>query len=272
MTDYLTIAIEAARAGGSVLREHYGKITQVREKGRSGDLVTEADLASESAVLALLRDGLPEATIISEESAPSIEQLELAWVVDPLDGTTNYAHGVPLVGVSIALLIEGVPEVGVVYNPLTDELFEAEKGKGARLNGDRIHVSKVAAMSDALLATGFAYNRAESYDPNYLEFCYLTNMTHGVRRLGAAAVDLAYVACGRFDGYWEHGLNIWDIAAGILLVEEAGGNVSDYTLAPIDLVRGQILASNGVLHETLHSELIKAREWRDRHPVQLPIN
>ena len=175
-----------------------------------------------------------------------------------------------MVGVSIALVREGIPEVGVVYNPLLNEFFEAERGCGAQLNGETIHVTQESELSRSLLATGFAYNRRESYDPNYMEFCHFTNSSQGVRRLGAAAIDLAYLASGRLDGYWEHGLSIWDIAAGVLLVEEAGGLVTGYDLGPIDLTSGEILASNGPLHPKILKELHKAQEWRENHPILMP--
>lgn len=182
------------------------------------------------------------------------------WAVDPLDGTTNYTHQMPMACISIALLYRGKPIVGVVYNPFIDELFEAVTGMGATLNGINISVSTVQEICKSLLATGFAYDRLETPDNNYAEFCFLTSQTQGVRRMGSAAIDLAYVAAGRIDGFWERGLNIWDIAAGTLLVEEAGGRISSYENTPLQMNSGRILASNGHIHETMSAMLIKTHE------------
>lgn len=168
----------------------------------------------------------------------------MTWVVDPLDGTTNFVHQFPFVAVSIALLEEGMPIVGVVYNPILHECFAAVRGLGATLNGTPLHVSSVSQLSRSLLATGFAYDRRDQPDTNYPEFARLTHLTQGVRRAGAASLDLAYVAAGRLDAYWERGVQLWDIAAGQLLVQEAGGKVTSYTGQPLDLQNIRILASN----------------------------
>jgi myo-inositol-1(or 4)-monophosphatase len=257
--NFLTVATQAAEAGGEVLQSFWGKLENVQEK-TPGNLVTEADTASERMVLDILKTAFPEHRILAEESGASGEiTSSYVWAVDPLDGTTNYAHHFPVFSVSIGLLFEGQPIVGVVYNPITDELFTAGLGLGAFLtqNGQSqsIRVSKTKQVADSLLATGFAYDRREVKDNNYAEFCHFTQVTQGVRRLGSAALDLAYVAAGRFDGYWERGLSPWDMVAGIVLVLEAGGQVSGYDQSAINIPSGRVLATNGLLHEAMSQTL-----------------
>ena len=259
--NFLTVATQAAEAGGKVLQSFWGKLENVQEK-TPGNLVTEADTASERMVLDILKTAFPEHRILAEESGASGEiTSSYVWAVDPLDGTTNYAHHFPVFSVSIGLLFEGQPIVGVVYNPITDELFTAGLGLGAFLtqNGQSqsIRVSKTKQVADSLLATGFAYDRREVKDNNYAEFCHFTQVTQGVRRLGSAALDLAYVAAGRFDGYWERGLSPWDMVAGIVLVLEAGGQVSGYDQSAINIASGRVLATNGLLHTVMSQELGK---------------
>ncbi len=249
---YLDIATTAALAGGAVLKSFWGQLKQVQEKGRSGDLVTEADKAAEVAVLDVLQRHLSDHAILAEESGASGDQDNpFLWAVDPLDGTTNYAHQFPLCAVSIGLLIEGVPSVGVVYNPILDELYQAATGLGATCNRQPIHVSDTPTLDKSLLVTGFAYDRRETIDNNYAEFCQFTHLTQGVRRGGSASVDLAFVASGRLDGYWERGLSPWDLAAGVVLVREAGGTVTAYDGSPFDIYSGRTLATNGPLHSAM---------------------
>ncbi|MEO0376876.1 MAG: inositol monophosphatase family protein [Cyanobacteria bacterium P01_A01_bin.17] len=254
----LDIATEAAQAGGAVLQFYWGKLENIREKGRPGDLITEADQAAEAAVLAVIKRHCPDHQILAEESGvlgnPDSSYL---WAVDPLDGTTNYAHQYPFSATSVALLIQGVPQVGAIYDPFHRELFRAAKGLGATRNRQLIHVSKTDTLAQSLLVTGFAYDRCETKDNNYAEFCRMTHLTQGVRRGGAACLDLAYVACGRLDGYWERGLSPWDIAAGIILVEEAGGVVTAYDQGPQRLNTGRLLATNGLIHQSLSQELLQ---------------
>jgi len=188
------------------------------------------------------------------------------WAIDPLDGTTNYAHQYPFSAASIGLLVEGVPCVGAIFDPFHQELFRAAKGLGATRNRLPIAVSQTTELRNSLLVTGFAYDRRETSDNNYAEFCHLTHLTQGVRRSGSAAIDLAYVACGRLDGYWERGLSPWDVAAGVVLVQEAGGKVTAYDRSPFDLLSGRILATNGHLHAALSHELLQVKpltELRD---------
>ena len=249
---FLDVATEAAQAGGAELQRFWGQLSHVQEKGRSGDLVTEADKASEVAVLTILRQKLGDHAILAEESGSSGDPNNpYRWAVDPLDGTTNYAHQYPFCAVSIGLMIEGIPSVGVVYNPILNELYQAATGLGATCNGQPIHVSDTTTLDKSLLVTGFAYDRRETADNNYAEFCHLTHLTQGVRRGGSAAVDLAFVASGRLDGYWERGLSPWDLAAGVVLVNEAGGQVTAYDGSPFDIASGRALATNGHLHRVM---------------------
>lgn len=257
----LEVATEAALAAGSVLREYWGKLAaneDITEKGRAGDLVTAADKASEAVILDLLQRHFPTHAILAEESGrlgqnPDSNYL---WAIDPLDGTTNYAHQYPVSAVSIGLLIDGVPQLGVIYNPFRDELFRATRGGGATLNRRPIRVSETNTLQRSLLVTGFAYDRRETADNNYAEFAAFTHLTQGVRRSGAAAIDLADVACGRCDGYWERGLSPWDVVAGIILVEEAGGQVSAYDGGPLAIDSGRVLATNASLHKAMSDVLL----------------
>jgi myo-inositol-1(or 4)-monophosphatase len=257
----LDIATEAALSGGAVLQNYWGKLEDIQEKGRPGDLVTEADKAAEKAILEVLHRHVPDHPILAEESG-KLEGLagDYLWAIDPLDGTTNYAHQYPFVAVSIGLLIHGVPQVGVVYDPIRQELFRAAKGLGATCNRRPIQVSQTDDLSKSLLVTGFAYDRHQTSDTNYAEFAHLTHLTQGVRRDGAAALDLAYVACGRLDGYWERGLAVWDMAAGVVLVQEAGGLVTAYDRAPVQLSSGRILATNSKIHNSLSQSLLQVKE------------
>ena len=260
---FLDIATEAASAGGAVLQHYWGNLSNIQSKGRPGDLVTEADKAAEKEVLSVLRLHFPEHAILAEESgslSASKNQTEgLLWAVDPLDGTTNYTHQYPFCGCSVGLLIDGKPAVGAIFDPVHNHLFRAAKGLGATCNREPISVSGTSALADSLLVTGFGYDRCETIDNNYAEFCYLTHLTRGVRRGGAASMDLAYVACGRLDGYWERGLSPWDIAAGAILVEEAGGQVTAYDQSPFEIESGRILATNGKVHSELSGVLGKVK-------------
>ncbi len=256
---FLDIATEAAMAAGAVLQTYWGKLDapEVEEKGRPGDLVTAADKEAEAVILAVLRRHFPEHSILAEESGQQGDKAgKYLWAIDPLDGTTNYAHQYPIAAASVGLLIDGVPRVGAVYNPFRDELFRAATGLGATRNRCPIRVSQTSDLSKSLLVTGFAYDRRETSDRNYAEFCYLTHMTQGVRRSGSAALDFCDIACGRLDGYWERGLSPWDMAAGIVVVEEAGGKVTAYDGTPLAIASGRVLATNGRLHDPLSAALL----------------
>ncbi|MBA2525124.1 MAG: inositol monophosphatase [Pyrinomonadaceae bacterium] len=254
----LSFAIQTARDAGGVLIDRLGR-AQVSNKGTI-DLVTEADIAAEKLIIDRIRSHYPRHAILAEESGasegiPSIPgESEWKWLIDPLDGTTNYAHGYPCFCVSIGVERRGRIEIGVVYDPMRDEMFAAERGQGATLNERHMRVSKVEDLNRAMLCTGFPYNVRER--PDFArDFTNFTMLAQAVRRDGSAAIDLAYVACGRFDGFWEDGLNPWDVAAGILLIEEAGGRVTDYQNAPLDIYTPKVLASNGLVHEAMMSVL-----------------
>jgi len=259
MERLLDVARRAAEAGGVQLKAHFGRLEQVREKGRNGDLVTEADLAAEAAVLRLLQAETPEIGVLAEESGRRPAEGALEWCVDPLDGTTNYAHGFPVYATSVGLTWQGIPLLGALALPAFDELFWAAPGLGSWCNDRRLAVSGCRQLADALLATGFAYDRQQRLDNNYAEFAWFTHRTHGVRRAGAAAVDLAFVASGKVDGYWERGLAPWDLAAGLVLVEEAGGVVTGYDGSPADLASGRVVAAGPGLHGQLLSGLAACR-------------
>jgi myo-inositol-1(or 4)-monophosphatase len=262
---WLDIASEAALAAGVILQDCWGKLENIDEKGRIGDLVTEADKKSEAEILQIFKLHLPHHQILAEESGKvGSNDSEYLWAIDPLDGTTNYAHGYPVAAVSIGLIVAGVPQIGVVYNPFRNELFRAATGLGATCNRRPIRVSQAQELTQSLLVTGFAYDRREILDNNYAEFCYLTHLTQGVRRGGSASIDLTDVACGRLDGYWERGLSPWDITAGIVIIREAGGKVTAYDNSPLDINSGRLLATNGKIHQNLSLALLQTpslSEW-----------
>ena len=253
------LARQAAELGGVELSQCFGRLENVREKGRSGDLVTEADHAAEAVVLDLLQRETPEIGVLAEESGLRQAPGDLEWCVDPLDGTTNYAHGFPFFGTSIGLTWQGIPLLGALAAPALGELFWAAPGLGSWCNDQALAVTACDRLGDALLATGFAYDRSTRLDNNYAEFAYFTHRTHGVRRAGAAALDLAYVAAGRLDGYWERGLSPWDMAAGVVLVEQAGGLVSSYDGSSLQLPSGRIIASGASIHPALVHGLAQCR-------------
>jgi myo-inositol-1(or 4)-monophosphatase len=246
---YLEAAIEIAQHAGKILCEEFDRPPHIAYKGEA-DLVTQADKRSERAIVERLTKYFPDHGIAAEEGSGHTGSSEFRWHVDPLDGTTNFAHGYPCFSVSIALAQRDAILAGVVFNPFYNELFTAARGEGARRNGKPIHVSKVETLATSLLCTGFpAHKRVAS--PNIHYYWDFTLRSHGVRRDGSAALDLASVAAGRFEGFWEFGLNKWDTAAGILLVEEAGGKVSDFAGQAYQLGGPTILATNGLVHEEM---------------------
>ncbi len=247
----LNFAIQTARDAGRVLAERFGRTLEITNKSEL-DLVTESDLASERLIIDRIKSHYPRHAILAEESGASEpadleKESDWRWIIDPLDGTTNYAHGYPCFCVSIGLEHNGRLEIGVVYDPMRDEMFTAERGQGAALNGRRIHVSPTPALASALLCTGFPYDVRERSE-FARHFANFIMAAQGVRRDGAAALDLAYVAAGRFDGFWEEGLKPWDVAAGALLVEEAGGRISNYLGEPLNIYTPPVVASNGFVH------------------------
>jgi myo-inositol-1(or 4)-monophosphatase len=254
------VARRAAEAGASKLLAHFGQLESIREKGRAGDLVTEADVAAEQAVLAVLERDTPELGVLAEESGRRAGRgSELEWCVDPLDGTTNYAHRYPFFGTSIGLTWRGQPLLGALAVPALQQLYWAAPGLGAWCNSSRIAVSGCTNLASSLLVTGFAYDRHERLDNNYAEFAWFTHRTRGVRRGGAAAVDLAFVADGRLDGYWERGLSPWDLAAGVALVEQAGGVVCAYDGGAAQLAEGRLIACTPELRQALIDGLAACR-------------
>jgi len=260
---FLDIATEAVLSAGIILQTNLGKLKNVQEKGYTGDLVTEVDKKSEEEIIRIIKRHFPNHFILAEESGEiASTQSEYLWAVDPLDGTTNYAHGYPIACVSVGLMIEGVPKIGAIYNPFRQELFRAATGLGATLNRQPIKVSLTKQLVTSLLVSGFAYDRRSTNDNNYKEFCYLTHLTQGVRRSGSAALDLTDVACGRLDGYWERGIKAWDIAAGVVILQEAGGKVTAYDQSPLVIESGRILATNGLIHREL-SDALEQTKYAD---------
>jgi myo-inositol-1(or 4)-monophosphatase len=246
------LAQRLAREAGAIQRDRYETQLQIASKSRPIDLVTEVDRACEAHIVAALRRERPSDDILAEEGGAHEDGgAAWRWVIDPLDGTVNYAHGYPCFAVSIGVEHHGVRTVGVVYDPLRDELFDAVRGGGARRNGRPIRVSEAKSVATALLATGFAYDVRDSARDNLDLFARAVKHAGGVRRDGSAAIDLCYVACGRFDGYWELKLHAWDVAAGILIVEEAGGRVTDLAGGPAPASGSEIAASNGAIHDEL---------------------
>jgi myo-inositol-1(or 4)-monophosphatase len=249
MEKYLDIAVEIATEAGALLAELSRKPREISYK-RKADIVTDADRRSEAMIIERIRRHFPDHAIVAEEGGGKETGSDYCWYVDPLDGTTNFAHGFPVYCVTLALAYRDEVIAGVVYDPTRQELFAAERGAGATLNGQRISVSQTSDLAESLLGTGFP-PFASNHDLNLQFFFKLTHLSHGIRRAGAAALDLCSVAAGRFEGFWELKLNPWDKAAGSLLVAEAGGRVSDLAGGPFLLHRDEIFASNGLIHEPM---------------------
>lgn len=247
----LNFAVQTARDAGQLLLERFGRKINISKKGDI-NLVTEADLASEQMIIERIKSYYPKHSILAEESgnAVALGDSSWKWIIDPLDGTTNFAHGYPCFCVTLALEHAGKIVVGVTFDPTRDELFAAERGHGATLNNKPIRVSETETLSDALLVTGFPYDfkQKENFARHLTDFLL---HSRGVRRDGSAAIDLAYVACGRFDGFWEEGLNPWDVGAGVLLIQEAGGQVSYYDGSPFNIYNPPICASNGLIQREM---------------------
>lgn len=257
MGNYLSVAVDLARKAGKVQLSSLGRIKTIERKGAI-NLVTEVDRMCEKQITDGLRESFPNHDVLGEEGIAERSESEYRWIVDPLDGTTNYAHQFPFFDVSIALEFKGEIICGVVYDPVREEIFAAEKGKGATLNGQPIGVSNAPNLKESLLATGFAYSVQEDGKSDNLDhFADFIKTALAVRRPGAAALDLAYVACGRLDGFWELFLKPWDMAAGILLIREAGGQVTSFDGSAFNLYGDEILASNGKIHEEMGNVLLK---------------
>jgi myo-inositol-1(or 4)-monophosphatase len=267
MPSFLETSAEIARESGALLATYFERRVAFELKGEH-DLVTEADRASERLVVERLRSHFPSHSVVAEEGGGHTGTSEYCWYVDPLDGTTNFAHGFPMYNVTMALTQAGQLINGVIFDPMRNEMFSCERGSGAYLNNRRIRVSKVARVEDALVATGFP-SRKRHENVNVHFYYQLAMISHGVRRAGSAALDLAYVASGRLDGFWEFGLKPWDMAAGILLIEEAGGKCSDMRGGPMDLRGPHLLTDNGLIHQPmlgLFGEIFKG-QYRNPIPV-----
>ena len=253
------VAVDAARAAGQLLHREHPRTRQVSFKGTSTNLVTERDGRAEALVVDALLKQFPDDGILGEEGGARPGRSGRRWVIDPLDGTTNYTHGLPVYSVGIGLERDGIVELGVVYDPTRDEMFVGERGAGAWLNDMRLSVSATPALDVSLLTTGFPYDARTNPDNNLKEYATFAVRARAVRRMGSALIDLAYVAAGRFDGFWELTLGPWDVAAGGLLVEEAGGRVSDLHGGPLDINAPRLVASNGRIHDEILAVLKEIR-------------
>ncbi|VAW36980.1 Inositol-1-monophosphatase [hydrothermal vent metagenome] len=263
--EILAVAIEMARSAGELLRGRLGAVDSVEFKG-AVDIVTEMDRQSEALIVGAIKGRFPEHGILAEEGGEVVSTSPYRWIIDPLDGTTNYAHGFPVYCVSIGIEHNGAMAAGVVYAPAMDELFTAELGKGAYLNGTRLSVSKTGRLDTSLLATGFPYDIRTSKETNLDHFGNFAVRSQAIRRPGAAAYDLCTVAAGRFDGFWEMKLRPWDVAAGMLIVTEAGGVVTDFDNAQVSMERGEVLATNGLIHAEMLAVLNMSRPQATTKP------
>ncbi len=254
--DIKDTAVNAAKAAGLLLRERLGNAGRIDYKG-AVNIVTEMDTKAEDLIVAVIKKDFPEHAILTEERPEIVTGSSRRWIIDPLDGTTNYAHAFPFFCVSIGFEDSNDVKLGVVYNPMLDELFIAEKGKGAYLNGKRVGVSRVGDLGKSLLATGFPYDIRQSQETNLDHFADFAVRAQAIRRAGSAALDLCYTACGRFDGFWEMKLRPWDVAAASLIVKEAGGVITDFNGAAFTIHGAECLASNGLIHRTMLDVLMK---------------
>jgi len=256
MDKFKRIAIEAALKSGLLIKRSVGRIKEISYKGRI-NIVTDVDKKAEAMIIRMISRAFPGHSILSEESAPRNTASPYRWVIDPLDGTTNFAHAFPFFCVSIALEKEGSVILGVVYDPMRDELFTAEYKKGSFLNKRRLHVSGTRSLSDGFLATGFAYGVQNARNTNVRNFKNFLKRAMAIRRAGAAALDMCYVACGRFDGFWEMDLKPWDSAAAYLIIKEAGGNITKFNGSKFTPYSKEVLATNGLIHRDMVRVLSK---------------
>ena len=258
MEKTLEFAIHCALESGKIQREFYEKKIDIHHKGEI-NLVTEVDIACQKKIIELIDQHFPDDYVIAEEKTNVFDGTRNRWIVDPLDGTTNYAHGYPFFCTSIAYEVQGEVVLGVVYNPIFDELFVARKNGGAYLNGEQMRVSAIGELKQSLLSTGFPYDLATSSRNNINHWLNFLHQAQAVRRDGSAALNLSYVARGRFEGHWELKLNPWDMAAGVLLVTEAGGTVTNFDGGPFTIFSDEILASNGMIHQAMVDVLKEGR-------------
>jgi myo-inositol-1(or 4)-monophosphatase len=269
-TQFVSSVAPMAREAGALLMRYFEQRIGFTYKG-DVDLVTEADKASEKLIVERLRAAFPHHDIVGEEGTRDATGSEFRWYVDPLDGTTNFAHGYPVFCVSMGLEYNGGLIAAILYDPTRDEMFTAEKGTGAQLNGKPMHVSTTTTLSEAILGTGFPSHKRHK-NPNIHFYHQLTLRSHGLRRAGSAALDLACVAAGRYDGFWEFNLNPWDTSAGVLLVEEAGGRVTRFDGSPWRISSDETLASNGILHQELMDNFREIFAGRGLEEIPSPVN
>ena len=261
---------EMARAAGQLLMSHFNRQIKVEYKG-DADLVTVADRQSEALILEKLRAQFPSHDVMGEEGTRIETGSDYKWYIDPLDGTTNFAHGFPVFCVSLGVQFRGKSAAGVVYDPTRDEMFSAAAGHGATLNGKPIRVSTTTRLADCLIGTGFPSHKRHK-SPNIYFYHQLTLRTHGVRRAGSAAIDLCNVAAGRFDGFWEFNLNPWDTAAGVVIAEESGARITTFSGGPFQLDSRETLASNGLVHDALLREFQEIFAGRGLEPLPSPVD
>ena len=267
--EYLKVSEEAARKAGRLLKENINKSNEIYYKG-AVDLVTPFDTKAQRTIFDYLSSFFPDHDYLAEEGLSQNKGAEMRWIIDPLDGTTNYAHHYPVFTISIALERKSEIVLGLVYDPMREEMFSALKGKGAFLNGKKISVSDIDELDKSLLATGFPYDVRISHKNNILHFNNFIIRAQGIRRCGSAAMDLCYVACGRYDGFWELKLKPWDTAAGVLIVREAGGQVSDFRGGEFSISGSEILATNGSIHQQM-ADILELKEFRPLNKKQQPV-
>jgi len=267
--EYLMASEEAARKAGRLLKENINKSDEIYYKG-AVDLVTPFDTKAQRTIFDHLSSFFPDHDYLAEEGLSQNKGAEMRWIIDPLDGTTNYAHHYPVFTISIALERKSEIVLGLVYDPMREEMFSALKGKGAFLNGKKISVSDIDELDKSLLATGFPYDVRISHKNNILHFNNFIIRAQGIRRCGSAAMDLCYVACGRYDGFWELKLKPWDTAAGVLIVREAGGQVSDFRGGEFSISGSEILATNGSIHQQM-ADILELKEFRPLNKKQQPV-
>ncbi len=255
---YLDVARKAALEAGDLLKGYLGKVGEVEYKAKNS-LVTEADRVAEDLIIKMIKEAYPAHGILAEESGIQGQGSNYLWIIDPLDGTTNFAHTYPFFSVSIALEIDGEVKIGLIYDPIKDEMFVGERGRGARMNDKKIVVSGALKVEESNLCTGFIHTADWMVEENLTHFANFIRGARAVRRDGSAALDLCYVACGRYDGFWELGLNPWDTAAGYLIVEEAGGRVTKFGGEEYNINDQEIIATNGKIHEEMMNMLSSGR-------------
>lgn len=260
MTKFLEVALEVARDAGKIQKNALGKVIKIGYKGNKANVVTEIDHKCEKYIVQQIKKAFPDHAFFAEEGTDEKSNSPYKWIIDPLDGTVNYSHGLPMFAVSIGLEYKGKIVTGVGYGAMLDEMYYAEKGKGAYLNGKRIHVSKTKDLKTAIVCTGFSYDVQTNPNNNLNNFAQFVLNAQAVRRVGSAVLDLCYLACGRFDGFWELYLHAWDVAASSLIITEAGGKITTFNGSKYSVYSHQTLASNGKIHRLMVAQLAKSNK------------